>query len=1063
MKKKLYSKNSGYRIHLDAFGLILFFNFLVNQLIIGQSVSFKTYKNPVIPGDHPDCTVSQIGNDFYTTGSSFNLEPQIYHSTDLVHWRVIARSVSAAWEGFGDSPGGGCWGGQMVYYNNKYWVYFSRANVMYFTTANKPEGPWSLPTRVNDPPQLPFTLGYDNSIFIDDNNKWYLVVKNGQPNNAIVELGNDGQPTGVVYNISWLNPAPSYPYSWAEGPVMWKYKGYYYYSFARDLAGGQKVMRSQTLTDSQSAWEMLGDLFNENDPLKPSSLFASPNHSSAVVMASDSSYWVVHPLYAKDEWKGQGRQGLLNQVVYDSIGKPTAFYPINTSFTAPKLPSSGIPWMVPKSDFFDGILLNPEWQFYGYTPANLYSLTEKPGWLRLTSKPNNRFIYLSKNDGEHNYSLITRLDFNPVSLNNEAGLVIMRGDEKQFVKLVSTLNDLGRKVIKFSYKDIVYQDDNTIDDYLWLKILRLNHQIIGYYSFNGIDWKQVGRSFDISEIDSYSDFSTFTGTRQGLYVQNGTALFDFYIYRDAYSSILAECPANEFGTRPTSKSQGISILDSIHHNDWALYAGVEFGTSNYAKVSDSIEFDVSSPNAGGTIEVWLDSIDTGTKMATCAIENTGDWNTYKQLKVKTLRVNGRHDVYLKFTGNPGQRLIKLKSFRFIPIYAPEFCKAITSENGEKIFVTLSKPIQISDSIIGFEVKAESVTKDIKGVYIDPTYDNRIIIELNTPIDPNATVSLSYAKGNVLSVDTMELVDFSDKRVENLVFGSKPILRSAFTNSEGNRINLTFSKGIRLNAQQCAKFTLKKNALLEISPIGCNCLNEDSSSYELLFEPRWYYEDTLLLSYNDSDLSGINGGNLAPIHDMLVNNLAMGYPLQLIKVSILKSGSTYPRISLKFNTKVIYYEDQKDHFQLLINGKLATIKSISGGADSIVLTFSPGAKNGDTLLLSYSDGQIQSNYRGRLPNFSDYPINLSTQVPIIINNNNTEIFEIYPNPTSNWITLKSKIPVSEIKIYNLQGTLVACHRLTNIQQSIIPLNLVRGVYVVQVMGDNWTHQSKLVIK
>jgi hypothetical protein len=87
-------------------------------------------------------------------------------------------------------------------------------------------------------------------------------VKNGQPNNGIVELGDDGQPTGVVYNLAWLNPAPDYPYSWAEGPVMWKYDGYYYYSFARDLGGGQKVMRSLTLTADQSAWEMLGDFFS---------------------------------------------------------------------------------------------------------------------------------------------------------------------------------------------------------------------------------------------------------------------------------------------------------------------------------------------------------------------------------------------------------------------------------------------------------------------------------------------------------------------------------------------------------------------------------------------------------------------------------------------------------------------------------------------------------------------------------------------------------------------------------------------------------------------------------
>jgi xylan 1,4-beta-xylosidase len=49
----------------------------------GQSPSFKTYMNPVIPGDHPDPTLTRIGNDFYTTGSSFNPTPIIYHSTDL--------------------------------------------------------------------------------------------------------------------------------------------------------------------------------------------------------------------------------------------------------------------------------------------------------------------------------------------------------------------------------------------------------------------------------------------------------------------------------------------------------------------------------------------------------------------------------------------------------------------------------------------------------------------------------------------------------------------------------------------------------------------------------------------------------------------------------------------------------------------------------------------------------------------------------------------------------------------------------------------------------------------
>ncbi len=637
------------------------------SFIFGQSPSFQTYINPVIPGDHPDATLTRIGNDFYTTGSSFNVTPVIYHSTDLVHWQAIAQPVSAAWSNYGDQAGGGCWGGQMVYYNGEYWHFFSRSNTMYYVKASAPEGPWSMPVRINNPSTLPYGLGYDNSIFIDDDHKWYLVVKNGQPNNGIVELGNDGQPTGVVYNLNWLNPSPDYPYSWAEGPVMWKYNGYYYYSFARDLGGGQKVMRSRTLTADQSAWEMLGDFFNENDPQKGSSLFTSPNHASAAVMLDDSTSWVIHPLYAKGEWKGQGRQGLLNQVHYDANGKPVADYPVNKSFTAPKLPSSGIPWMVPHSDFFTSSELHPEWSFLGYTPAVKYSLTDRPGWLRLSPKDKALANTVIKNDGEHNYSLITRLDFNAQSTTDQAGLWIMRGDQTMEVKLVSTLSTEGFKVITYSFKSTIYETENTIGDTLWLKLVRINHKISGYFSGDGFDWIEIGAPIDISEIDSYSDFSTFTGTRQGLYVKGmSDAWFDFYIYRDAYTPIMAECPANQFGTALVLNKYPPNSLGKIHNDDWALYAGVEFGNTEYAKSCDSLKITASCLTAGSAVEVYLDSIDVNTKIAVCAIDTTGSWTNFQTFTTDLLNpISGNHDVYLKFVGSGSGELFRLQSFQFI--------------------------------------------------------------------------------------------------------------------------------------------------------------------------------------------------------------------------------------------------------------------------------------------------------------------------------------------------------------------------------------------------------------
>jgi xylan 1,4-beta-xylosidase len=648
---------------------ITFLAFILSSVLNlnGQSPSFKTYMNPVIPGDHPDCTVTQVGKDFYTTGSSFNITPVIYHSTDLVHWEAIAQPVSASWTNYDDKPGAGCWGGQVVYHKGKWWDFFSRAVTMYFVTADKPEGPWSNPTKVIDPSTLPYGLGYDNSIFIDDDNKWYLVVKNGQPNGGIVELGDNGQATGVVYDLKWLNPSPALPYSWAEGPVMWKYDGYYYYSFARDLAGGQKVMRSKTLTAEQSAWEMMGDFFNETDPKKATSLFTSPNHASQAVMLGDSTSWVIHPLYAKDAWRGQGRQGLLNQVRYNASGKPVADYPINQSFTAPKLPSSGIPWMVAKSDFFSSDVLNPEWSILGYTLKNKSSLTDRPGWLRLTPKSTSRGNYVSKNEGEHNYSAITRVDFQPKSKTDEAGLQIMRGDETKFVKLSSSLSAEGKKVIRYSYETTVTEVENTLGDMLWFKLVRNNHKITGYFGGNGTDWTQIGQEFDVSIVDSYSDFVSFTGTRQGLYVQGtGNAWFDLYIYRDAYTPILMECPANQFGTTKGPVVKGIGVLDNIHNNDWALYAGVEFGNNDYQTVVDSVEFTASCAASGGTVEIWLDSIATGTKIADCKIDPTGSWTTFKRFTAKVGAVKGNHDVYLNFVGTEGTtKLFQLKWMNFI--------------------------------------------------------------------------------------------------------------------------------------------------------------------------------------------------------------------------------------------------------------------------------------------------------------------------------------------------------------------------------------------------------------
>ena len=141
---------------------------LTSKVLNAQSPSFATYINPVIPGDHPDPTMTRVGKYYYTSGSSFNPTPVIYRSTDMVHWEVIAQPVSPDWIDYGDSPMGGIWGGHLVYYQNKFWHFFGHWGTMYFVTANQPEGPWSKVVKMNTPAAVTSGLGQDNSIFIDD-------------------------------------------------------------------------------------------------------------------------------------------------------------------------------------------------------------------------------------------------------------------------------------------------------------------------------------------------------------------------------------------------------------------------------------------------------------------------------------------------------------------------------------------------------------------------------------------------------------------------------------------------------------------------------------------------------------------------------------------------------------------------------------------------------------------------------------------------------------------------------------------------------------------------------
>ncbi|HEX2926443.1 MAG TPA: carbohydrate-binding protein [Ruminiclostridium sp.] len=119
------------------------------------------------------------------------------------------------------------------------------------------------------------------------------------------------------------------------------------------------------------------------------------------------------------------------------------------------------------------------------------------------------------------------------------------------------------------------------------------------------------------------------------------------VQKDAFSKLEAESYDDQSGTQNGSCSEGGESLGYIENGDYAVYKNVDFGNG-----AESFQARVSSATNGGNIEIRLDS-PTGTLAGTCPVTGTGDWQNWTDVKCNVSGLTGKHDVYLKFTGDSG--------------------------------------------------------------------------------------------------------------------------------------------------------------------------------------------------------------------------------------------------------------------------------------------------------------------------------------------------------------------------------------------------------------------------
>ncbi|MFE0388962.1 glycoside hydrolase family 16 protein [Streptomyces bungoensis] len=134
--------------------------------------------------------------------------------------------------------------------------------------------------------------------------------------------------------------------------------------------------------------------------------------------------------------------------------------------------------------------------------------------------------------------------------------------------------------------------------------------------------------------------------------------------RDAYSAIQAESYDSQSGvqTETTTDTGGGQDIGYVSNGDWALYKGVNFGSTAATQFNARVASGAAS-GVSGLVEVRLDSR-SNAPIGSFAVGNTGGWQSWRTVPANIGAVTGTHDVYLTFSSGQPADFVNVNWFDF---------------------------------------------------------------------------------------------------------------------------------------------------------------------------------------------------------------------------------------------------------------------------------------------------------------------------------------------------------------------------------------------------------------
>ncbi len=346
--------------------------FVVPKLSHAQNVHSDngdgTYTNPLISADFPDPDVIRVGDTYYMVNTTMFVFPgvPVLKSHDLVNWQYCSNAVprfdfSKCYDlDSCNRYGHGQWATSLKYHNGKFYLLFITLNEGGFMcTASRAEGPWHIT-------HLPKGF-YDPGLFFDDDGKVYVAQGYGklsitQVNDSLAPVG----PDSLVFTGDIRKGL--------EGTHVYKINGYYYlYSTYGGRDGMQVALRSKNIYGPYEEKLLIYDTTKGIN---------YGIHQGALIQTQTGQWWTIlfvdsgpfgrfpslQPVTWKDGWPMIGIDGkAVTTFKKPDVGKT---YPITN---------------LPTSDEFNEKKLGMQWGWNHNPDPAKWSLTKRPGYLRLST------------------------------------------------------------------------------------------------------------------------------------------------------------------------------------------------------------------------------------------------------------------------------------------------------------------------------------------------------------------------------------------------------------------------------------------------------------------------------------------------------------------------------------------------------------------------------------------------------------------------------------------------------------------------------------------------------